>query len=156
VPFCGLLEVSNPERFGARRALPRWIDRLVRDISGLYLRGVTAPPGAPERDLVDPLVFFERAAAHGGRPDRAPPAFFVPVGTRDPVIDDTRRLAAALAAQEVPCTAAFYPGQMHAFHALMWRAEARRCWADVLGFLAAQLAPAALSGTSDATAAVAP
>src|SRR5690242_19576954 len=39
MPFCGLLEVSNPERFSQRRKLPRWVDGMIRDASTSYLHG---------------------------------------------------------------------------------------------------------------------
>ena len=70
----------------------------------------------------------------GEAPERPLPAFFVPVGTRDPLLDDTRRLKKAVDALGVPCAAMYYPGEVHAFHALVWRKEAQRCWRDCLAF----------------------
>ena len=35
----------------------------------------------------------------------------------------------------VPCEARYYPGGIHAFHALVWDPAARRCWRDALAFL---------------------
>ena len=35
----------------------------------------------------------------------------------------------------VPCEARYYPGGIHAFHALVWDPSARRCWRDALAFL---------------------
>ncbi len=29
----------------------------------------------------------------------------------------------------------YYPGEVHAFHAFVWRAQARKCWEDMFGFL---------------------
>ncbi len=130
LPFCGMLEVSRPERFSQRRRLPRWIDGMIHDASASYLHGHSATPG-PATALADPLRIMETAATL----DRPLPAFFAPVGTRDPLLDDTRRLAAALAARNVPCEARYYPGGIHAFHALVWDPSARRCWRDALAFL---------------------
>jgi acetyl esterase len=95
------------------------------------------PPGpGPATALADPLRILEeksRDAARGW--DRPLPPFFAPVGTRDPLLDDTRRLARALDELGVPCEARYYPGGIHAFHALVWDPAARRCWRDALAFL---------------------
>jgi acetyl esterase len=133
LPFCAMLEVSNPERFAQRRKLPRWIDGMLRDASASYLDGIAYPPGGPEMELADPLRVFE--SANAGRFDRQLPPFFAPVGTRDPLLDDTRRLEKALARLDVPCEARYYPGGIHAFHAMVWDPAARRCWRDALAFL---------------------
>src|SRR5262249_58601954 len=87
------------------------------------------PPGAAE--LADPLRMLE----DGDGLDRELPPFFAPVGTRDPLLDDTRRLEKALARLNVPCEARYYPGGIHAFHAMVWDPAARRCWRDALAFL---------------------
>jgi acetyl esterase len=136
IPACGLLQVSDPGRFHRRRSMPRWVDGIIRECSRLYLRGVDInEPGAI--DLADPLPFFES----GRPPDRDLPAFFIPVGTRDPLLDDTRRLAHALEHMDVPVEARYYKGEIHAFHAMVWRRPARRCWRDMFGFLHRYLAP---------------
>lgn len=138
LPFCGMLEVSRPERFAARRRLPRWVDGMIRDASASYLHGVPREPRA-ELELADPLCVLERAAGLAPQAsasfERPLPAFFAPVGTRDPLLDDTRRLEKALTALSVPCEARYYPGGIHAFHALVWNPAARRCWRDALAFL---------------------
>jgi len=132
LPFCAMLEVSRPERFSARRRLPRWVDGMIRDASSSYLHG--HPPGGPDLELADPLRVLEAPGA-ASRFDRPLPPFFAPVGTRDPLLDDTRRLEKALAALNVPCEARYYPGGIHAFHAMVWDPAARRCWRDALAFL---------------------
>ncbi|MBP8807649.1 MAG: alpha/beta hydrolase [Kofleriaceae bacterium] len=132
LPFCALLEVSRPERFGARRPLPGWIQGMVARVSTSYLGD--APTGE-HRDLADPLVVLEGGAALA----RPLPPWFAPVGTADPILDDTRRLEKALAARGVPCEARYYPGGVHAFHAFVWQAQARQCWRDALAFLARHL-----------------
>jgi len=63
------------------------------------------------------------------------PAFFAPVGTRDPLLDDTRRLERALRRMGVSCEARYYLGELHAFPALVWRKNAQRCWRDTFAFL---------------------
>jgi acetyl esterase len=59
----------------------------------------------------------------------------MPSGTADPLIDDTQRLAKALDAMGVECEARYYPGELHAFHALVFTPSARRCWAHTYAFL---------------------
>jgi acetyl esterase len=148
LPFCAMLEVSRPERFSQRRRLPSWIDGMIRDASAAYLRGHPREPG-PATALADPLRVLEEVVAGlpvqpGGLPrgiDRPLPPFFAPVGTRDPLLDDTRRLERALAALGVPCEARYYPGGIHAFHALVWDPAARRCWRDALAFLDRHMRP---------------
>ncbi len=127
LPFCAMLEVSRPERF-ARRPMPSWVLGMLRGTSTSYLQ---AAPEGHGRDLADPLVVFER----GDRLDRRLPPFFAPVGTKDPLLDDTRRLEKALADLGVPCEARYYPGGIHAFHALVWQPLAKHCWRDALAFL---------------------
>lgn len=130
LPFCAILQVSQADRFAARRTgkLPRWVDVMLRNCSDCYLQD---GEHGDTLDLADPLVALERGPAL----DRPLPPFFAAVGTRDPLLDDTRRLARALGGLDVPCEARYYPGGIHAFHALVWDRDARRCWRDALAFL---------------------
>lgn len=134
IAACGMLQVSDTMRFARRRRLRRFVvDRLV-EVPEAYLGpGYAHPrPEADSRlDFADPLVVLESDEA----PARALPPFFAPVGTRDPVLDDTRRLAAALRRRGVDCEDRYYPGQIHAFHAFVIAPTARRCWADTFAFL---------------------
>ncbi len=131
LPFCAMLEVSRPHRFRARRGkLPRWVHEMLRDTSSSYLQH---SDHGSTLELADPLVAFETGDAL--RRDRPLPPFFAAVGTRDPLLDDTRRLERALAAINVPCEARYYPGGVHAFHAFVWEPTAQRCWRDALAFL---------------------
>jgi acetyl esterase len=112
---------------------------MIRDASASYLHGHPPEPG-PHIELADPLRVIEGAAGmppetRDERFARTLPPFFAPVGTRDPLLDDTRRLEKALSALGVPCEARYYPGGIHAFHALVWDPSARRCWRDALAFL---------------------
>ncbi len=130
MPACGVLQVSDPDRFRRRERPASWfiLDRLT-EVTDAYLGGVAAD--APARELADPLLVLESDVEL----DRPLPAFFAPVGTRDPLIDDHRRLAVALARRGVVHEAPEYAGEPHAFHALMFRANARRCWRDAFAFL---------------------
>lgn len=130
LPFCAILQVSDIERFLDRRPLPFWVRTVLHDVHGCYLGGCQVE--TPETmELADPLLLFE----NGPPPDRPPPPFFIPVGTRDPLLDDTRRMDAALRRMGVPSEARYYPGEIHAFHAMVWRSPARRCWRDAFAFL---------------------
>jgi acetyl esterase len=134
MPFCAMLQVSDAERFGKRRRLPWWVAGMIRDAGASYLHGYPRTP-SPEIELADPLLMFESAARGERRFDRPLPAFFAPVGTRDPLLDDTRRLEKALSGLGAACEARYYPGGIHAFHAMVWDPAARRCWRDALAFL---------------------
>jgi acetyl esterase len=126
VAGCGLLQVSDPGRFARRRRVPWWVPSMLNNISSDYLRGVTQ--GA---ELADPLLILERGEA----PDRPLPPFFAFAGTRDPILDDTRRLGRALEDLHVPHELEIFPGELHAFHALPYSAASRRCWRETLSFL---------------------
>lgn len=127
MPSCGLHQVSDSERFGRRRKLSPFITTQLTQISTDYI-------GAREHaevELADPLLLLER----GPRLARALPRFLSTVGTRDPILDDTRRLAAALDRLEVANEAHYYPGEGHAFQALVWRPKAKMWWHHTLDFM---------------------
>jgi acetyl esterase len=136
VPFCGILQVSDVDRH-VRAGLSRGIGALavdyIRLISEEYLP--VEPDAELSMDLADPLLFLESDA----RPERPLPAVYIPVGTRDPLLDDSRRLAIALEKRRADVEAKYYDGEHHAFHALIWRSAARRCWRDTFEFLAHRL-----------------
>jgi acetyl esterase len=130
VPACGIFQVSDVESRFARRPLPMWLRDRIVEVHDAYLGGI-APEHDQHFDLCDPVVALER----GDKPARPLPPFFLPVGTKDPLLDDTRRMAAALERLEAPVEARYYPGEVHAFHAMLFRANARRCWRDTYDFL---------------------
>jgi acetyl esterase len=132
LPACGMYQITDPDRFRRRRVdlHPFFRDRL-HEVAEAYLRGVPEDGDPAARDLADPVVFLER----GQPPDRPLPPFFAGVGTRDPLLDDTRRLARALEALGAPVEARYYRGELHAFHAVVFLPQARRFWADTYAFL---------------------
>ncbi|MGM0555807.1 MAG: alpha/beta hydrolase [Myxococcota bacterium] len=122
-PACGIFQVSDVDRLWRRRELSWFVRDRLHEISTAYLPG-GGDPDDPAYDLADPLVFLERGEA----PDRQLPPFFLPVGTRDVLLDDTRRMREALDRLSTSARQEIYPGEIHAFHALAWREQARQCW----------------------------
>ena len=131
LPMCGVLQASDPERFLRRKpSLGPFIQDRLSEVTHGYL-GRDPSRYGQLLDLADPLCWLERRET----PARPLTPCFAGVGTADPLLDDTRRLKAALDAHETPCEVRYYPGEVHAFHALVFRREARRCWRDSLAFL---------------------
>jgi acetyl esterase len=129
LPACGILQVSDPDRFRRRRPMPVGVMDRIEGVSRSYLPRERAD--TERLAMADPLLVLESAAA----PARELPPVFACVGTRDPILDDTRRLGRALATRGVPHEVRYYSGELHAFHALTWRPAARQCWRDMFAFL---------------------
>lgn len=131
IPACGILQTTDVARLWRRKPLPSWLRAMLTDVSSGYLGAAGLEPSLA-LELADPLRVIESKT-----PSQRPlPAFFAPVGTRDVLLDDTRRLEKALADRGVTCEARYYPGEVHAFHAFLWRPLARQCWAEQFAFLA--------------------
>jgi len=132
LPACALLQVTDPGRFSRRRRLLAVVQDRIDEVAHGYLGSWGIEPhGHPTLDLADPLLLFEGPAVA----DRPLPAFFVPCGTADPLLDDSRRLATALRARGAPVEEAYYPGGVHAFHAFVFNRQARECWGDTYRYL---------------------
>lgn len=126
---CGIFQVSSPQRFAPEGRLGPWISACLHDVADNYLPDPAAAPGTFA--LADPLLVVE-----GGAPDRPLPPFFLGVGDRDPLRDDTERLSRALARLGVDHEAKHYPGGVHGFHVLLpWTRLARALWEDQFQFL---------------------
>ena len=138
VPACGVFQVSDMERLRRRKpGMSSFIADRLAEVEAAYLGGpsVDRRPDSRDHDLADPLLVFER----GEKPSRPLPPFFLPVGTRDPLLPDTRRMGIALRNLGVEAVEAYYPGELHAFHALVMRANAQKCWRDTFTFLDAHV-----------------
>lgn len=136
VAACGLLEVTDTSRFQRRWPhLRSFINDRLLEVEDAYIGDRNRHP-PHTLDLANPLLVFER----GELPARPLPPFFAPCGLKDPLLDDTRRLQTALTQLGVECEAQFYPGELHAFHALVFRPNARRCWNHTYRFLDRHLA----------------
>lgn len=125
--WCGIHEVSRPERYLTRREL----SFVIRDRIETVSRSVLPHGASSASALADPLRVLESDMPVS----RALPAFHLSVGSRDPIADDTRRLAAALGARRVHFALHEAPGEGHAFQLLLWRRAARDHWAHTGGFL---------------------
>ncbi len=135
IAACGMLQVSDIARFSRRKpGFPRFLEDRLEEVSRGYVGAIDVCTEA--QALADPLCLVEELARQGAGTERPLPPFFLPVGTRDPLLDDTRRLARALGTLGVPAEDRYYPGEVHAFHAFVFRAQARRCWEDTFAFLA--------------------
>ncbi len=132
VAACGILQVTDAQRFSARRKLPRVVRRILHLLPDAY---VDLEKGREAQDLADPLLVVE-SGVHFERPL---PPFFLPVGTADPLLDDSRRMARALHERRAEVEARYYPGEIHAFHTMFWREQAQQCWHDTFRFIDARL-----------------
>ena len=120
-------------RAGKKPPLPFYLDDMVRDPEHCYL----PTDMAPERlELADPLCVLEKGEA----PARPLPPMFLTAGTADPIMDDTRRMKLALDALGVRSEMHIYEGEIHAFHALVFKRPARDCWRKMLRFTERALA----------------
>ena len=130
LPACGILQVSDSDRFVRRRPdLAPWLVDRIEETCGAYagdLRGADC-------GLADPLVVMERADS----PQRPLPPAFALAGTRDPILDDTRRLGRAWRGHGSSCEVKIYPGGIHGFHAMPWDPNTTTAWRDQLAFLEA-------------------
>ena len=132
LPYCGMLQVSDGQRFKRRKPkLSTFINDRLLEVPAAYLGPDPERRYGPTLDLADPLLVLERDEA----PARPLPPCLATVGTADPLLDDTRRLERALRQRGAACEAIYYPREVHAFHAMVWREQARRCWRDTFRFL---------------------
>ena len=130
LPACAVLETGNMRRFEASGKVSPFVLRRLATIEEYYLPSTL--PEDMDRTLADPVVFLEE----GHAPDRPLSPMCAIVGTRDPLLYDTRRLKAALDRLDVPVEAHYHPGGLHAFHAFVFNAQARAGWRDQFAFLA--------------------
>jgi acetyl esterase len=135
VAHCGLHQVSDTKRFARREKYPDWLARAIERCERAYVGGVEQR-GERFFDLADPVVALER----GEPPARPLPSYLVACGTKDPLLDDSRRLASAVERLSGPAKLLVYPGEVHAFHAFIWRQSARDYWNACHDFVRAELA----------------
>jgi len=129
MPACGIYQVTDVTRFGRDIPLPAWVEERVQVVAKGYLPYSDQPNIS--FDLADPVVFLEK----GQRAHRDFPPFFISVGDRDLLFDDSKRLYQALAALGASCKFKVYPGGIHGFQGLIWKKLAQQWWQDVYFYL---------------------
>lgn len=129
LPTCGVFQVSDLARLGD--GVPLTTRDMLLAVEDAYLCGEAPGP------LADVLCTLEA----GPELCRPFPPVCLDIGTADPLLGDTERMAAALSSMGIPHELQLYPGEPHAFHSLVWRPGARRCWSHIFGFIARHLPP---------------
>ncbi|KAG5363280.1 Carboxylesterase NlhH [Yarrowia sp. B02] len=131
LPRCGVLQVSDLDRFFKLTDVSaRWADRLEQIGHGYVGKEAAKTVGDKRTELANPLLILESDV----QPDRHLPAFFATCGTKDILIYDTKRLIPALKKHGAVAEAVYYPGEGHAFQAMVFKKQAKNCWADELRF----------------------
>lgn len=127
IAACGILEVSDHERFRDGTAYGAIVTSQLAEARDGYLRGVDEPRWAnPLRVLDD----WKRK----GRNIDLPPVFAF-AGTNDPLREDAAALASHWEDLGGSARHQTYDGQGHSFHAFMWRDAAQDAWQDQQDFL---------------------
>ena len=124
IPICGFLQVSNPQRYTNKKKLSHFIKSRILAVSKRYLRGKRHP-------LADPILPLESNL----EPKRPLPPIMAFVGTKDPVLDDTRRLETVLKKRGVTHEVTYVPKGIHGFHLAIWRPRAVASWQAQIRFL---------------------
>lgn len=128
IAACAVLQVSDSSRFSRVKPIPAFLADRLRDVEEAYFPSQIRV--GPEPTLADPLLLIESRP-----PDRPIPPMLAFVGTKDPLLDDTRRLKVAMDRHQPGCEIRIYSGGVHAFHAIYWTPLAKQCWSDQFGFL---------------------
>jgi len=99
---------------------------------GRYPRGLTeVAEKLAESPFLSPLTWLE----DGYLAERPLPPFFIDCGTRDPLLNQSRRLAKALEAAETSAELLVVPGGIHAYDAIGTPAQKLQKWGAVAAFL---------------------
>lgn len=128
MPACGVLQVSGINRLWSNHRFDPITRGVLSAMQRDYLPEVDSLTGPTL--WADPLLVVERRAL-----TRPLPPMFTFCGTGDVLLHDTIRLGARLRKLGVRSECEIYPGEMHAFHALVWRPGARKVWRQKRAFL---------------------
>ena len=131
VPTYGMLDLTDLDRMRRKHVLAPYLWGQILHAGESYV-GEPVNVGAARAPLASPLVVLESLPA-GARP--ALPPFFISCGTKDPLLDDSRRLAAALDRLSVPNELVVHPGEIHGYDAMLWRSAAKDKWKREFAFL---------------------
>lgn len=130
-PIYGLLDLHDMQRFTERQKIPEWAKKEVMTAAAAYV-GKPIASGAQRFPLASPLRLFEESNADS---ERALPPFFLACGTADMLLDDSRRLKAALERRGAAAELHVFPGEIHGFNAMIWRPAAKAKWQALFRFL---------------------
>jgi acetyl esterase len=133
----GFLDLEGHTRHLEHPRLSSMVKDLVIHATASYV-GTDLRAGCAAAPLASPLLLLEQAT----KVDRPLPPFFADVGTRDPLIRDSKRLKEAVERLGSTCELHIAPGEMHGYDALPWRPAAKEKWRKVNAFLAPHMARA--------------
>ena len=130
---CGYHQVSNVARYDGK--ISTLVRCRIRMIQKNYLPQSLKGDTRPHWGLADPLCILEDLAEQGIKMTGTFPEVFIPVGERDPVLDDSVRLAKVLERLGQKPKLKIYPGAPHSFYAMPWNNQYANCWKDIEEFL---------------------
>ena len=141
LPMYGVHDLHDMERLWRKGdkgdRMSNWMKRELRWTARSYI-GFPVSLTAPNAPLASPLRLYQEEPSEGARPL---PPFFTAVGTADPLLADSVDLARAVEARGAIAELHVFPGELHAFNALLWRPAAKSTWAAVFSFLERHLGP---------------
>ena len=132
MPIYGLLDLTDIDRFRRRsKKLPGYIRAQIEHAAESYV-GEPVQHQAARFPLASPLRVLEHLA-----PSEAAdlPPFFATCGTKDPLLDDSRRLHRELERLGVSSELHIHPGEIHGYNAMLWRPAAKDMWSRAFRFL---------------------
>lgn len=139
LPIYGMLDLVDLDRLRRHRSPRPHVWAQIEHAASSYLgdhvreRSLASPLASPLR-IVESLTKDEA---------RHLPPFFIACGTRDPLLDDSRRLAAALEGLGHAPELVVHPGEIHGYNAMIWRPAAKDMWRRANRFLKTHLVPSA-------------
>ena len=135
---CGYFQVSGVDKTRDLSGVHTIIRSRMRMIESNYLPKLRSSPATEDWGLVDPLIILEKKASENQRLSSDFPEVFIPVGSSDPVLTDSKRLSKAIQALQGKETLHIYPNAPHALYAMPWHSEYNAIWKDIQSFLVPQ------------------
>ncbi len=141
------LDMTDIGRYLAHPKIPFWAKGMLFDATCAYVgHDAFAPSGAAL--LASPLLVLEG----GFVPERPLPPFFLSAGTRDPLLEHSRRLKSVLTTLGVESELLIAPGEIHGYDAMVWRKAAQEKWDRAHLFLARHMGEIAVADEPPALA----
>lgn len=130
--ICPFVQVSNPDHLRRQSKLSNTAITVAGDLAKAYL-GPNWCGEQADTGLADPKL-FANGLNNSARP--LPPTF-LPIGTADTLLYDTREFSEQLDKLGCDTSLVYYPKEPHAFHAIPWKTkQAKQYWQDCFDFLA--------------------